>query len=617
MQRETDDGVYLYYTENRPGRPAVSLLPNILPEALNRLSLPKRMRWGSGDWAFARPVHWVLALFGSEVVPCEIAGIEADRLTRGHRYHAPEPVHLHEADWHAYHAALTEQFVLAGADYRYRQVEGEVCNAARQAGGTVGGLSRIGDLLAEVTGLVEWPVAFTGRFDETFLELPREVLVTSMEKHQKFFPVVDGQDRLQPVFVGVANIDSADPQALRAGHERVLRARLADARFFWDADRQGALADRVDDLKQVVFQAKLGTLYDKTERLAVLAPVVAEAMDPSVASLAERAGWLAKADLLTEMVDEFDTLQGIMGAYYATADGEDPQVAAALAEQYRPAQAGDDLPATGTGTALALADRLDTIVGCFGIGLEPTGSKDPFALRRSAIGILRMAIEGGIHLDLPAVVRRTYRAFGGRMERDEAETVDAVVDFLNGRLEPMYTEAADQPVHADVVTEARRVAAEQGTAVADVDRERVDAILSLRPTDPYDAHLRLKGLLALLAHPAAESLISANKRTGNILRKTEEAVPETFDRDALQEDEERTLAEAFEGVRDRFERAAGAGDYTTALLALAELREPVDRFFDAVMVMAEDDALRRNRLALLQAIHGAFLQVADLSRLPG
>jgi glycyl-tRNA synthetase beta chain len=620
-RRQTDQGEYLYYTEHQSGRQASEVLAGVLPQAVSELPVPKRMRWGDMEWGFARPVHWVLALFGEDVVPFEVGGIASDRFTRGHRYHAPEPVHLGAADAGAYTGLLREKFVEADATERHRQIEAEVANQAHKAGGRVPDTDAVAGLLDEVTGLVEWPVPFTGGFDRKFLEMPREVPETSMEKHQKFFPVEDADGNLMAAFVAVANIDSTDPAALRAGHERVLRARLEDGAFFWEADRKRTLADRVDDLKHVVFQAKLGTLFDKAERLATLAPAVSEAFDPSLAGLAERAGWLAKADLLTDMVDEFDSLQGIMGGYYATADGEDPQVAAALAEQYRPGHAGDTLPESGTGTALAIADRLDTMVGCFGIGLEPTGTKDPFALRRAAIGIQRMAIEGGLHLDLPALIRRAYRAFGDRMERGEDEVGEAVLDFLNERLEPMYVEAVTEQkgsaAYWDVISESRKVANEHGTAECHPDKSRVAAILSLRPTDPYDAHLRLQGLLALLAHPSAEALIAANKRIGNILRKTDEAIPATFDAGAFTEAGESALAEAFEGVRTRFEEAVGTGDYTGALLALAELRQPADRFFDEVLVMAEDDAVRRNRLALLQTIHAAFLRVADLARLPG
>jgi len=619
--RATEQGEYLYYTEHQSGREAQAVLAEVLPQTIHELPVPKRMRWGDLDWGFARPVHWVLALFGEDVVPFEVGGIASDRFTRGHRYHAPDPFHLDTADDGEYRGLLREAFVEADAAERRAQIRAGIQTRAGELGGRIPEAGHTAELLEEVTGLVEWPVPFAGSFAPGYLELPREVPETSMEKHQKFFPVEDAEGHLLAAFVGVANIGSADPDALRAGHERVLRARLEDARFFWESDRQRPLADRVDDLRHVVFQAKLGTLFDKAERLATLAPAVAEAVDPSVAALAERAGWLAKTDLLTDMVDEFDSLQGIMGGYYARENGEDPQVAAALAEQYRPGHAGDELPESATGTALGLADRLDTITGCFAIGLEPTGSRDPFALRRGAIGIQRMAIEKGIHLDLPALIRRAHRAFGDRAERGEDETAEAVLAFLNERLEPMYVEAVTEgigsAVFLDVINEGREVAKEHGTIECHPDRNRVAAVLSLRPTDPFDAHLRLKGLLALLAHPSAEALIGANKRIGNILRKAGEDVPQGFDPEAFTEAEERGLAQAFEGVRQRFEEAAAGGDYTAALLALAELREPADRFFDEVLVMAEDDRTRRNRLALLQAIHGAFLQVADLSRLPG
>ncbi len=624
-RRETDQGEYLYFTEHQTGRPAQEVLAEVLPSVIHRMPVPKRMRWGDLEWGFARPVHWVLALYGDDVVPFEVGGIASDRFTRGHRYHAPNPFHMDTADDGEYCGLLREAFVEVDAAERKAQIRSEIQTQASELGGRIPEAGHTTDLLEEVTGLVEWPVPFTGGFDERYLELPPEVLITSMEKHQKFFPVEDGEGHLLAAFVGVANIESADPDALRAGHERVLRARLEDARFFWEADRQRPLADRVDDLRHVVFQAKLGTLYDKAERLATLAPAVADAVDPSVAALAERAGWLAKTDLITDMVDEFDSLQGIMGGYYAREDGEDPQVAAALAEQYRPGHAGDQLPESATGTALAIADRLDTITGCFAIGLEPTGSRDPFALRRGAIGLLRMAIETGIHLDLPALIRRTYRAYGDRPERGENETTEAVLDFLNGRLEPMYWEALDSSgesmgvfgyLMAFVSSQCKSLGLPSGTTGLS-DPNRIRAVLSLRPTDPFDAHLRLAGLLVFLNHPAAESLVSANKRIGNILRKAEDAVPEAHDSEALAEPEERALAEAFKEVGGRFQQAVEAGDYTDALLALAELGEPVDRFFDEVLVMAEDEQVRRNRLALLNEIHSAFLRVADLSLLPG
>ena len=580
---ETDKGTWLVHRGIERGHNTADLIPTIVTQALAQLPIPKRMRWGSGTAEFVRPVHWVVLLFGDAVIDAEILGVKSGRETRGHRFHHPAPIYIGEPA--AYAPLLqTEGRVLADFAARRAAIREQVTAAGVAAGGRA---LIDAALLDEVTALVEWPVAVIGDFETRFLEVPAEALVSTMQDNQKYFPVVDAHGRLLPHFITVANIVSRDPAQVKAGNERVVRPRLTDAAFFWNQDRKQRLDARIDRLGTMVFQSRLGTLLDKQKRVARLAAHIATALGAD-AQLAERAAMLAKCDLLTQMVFEFPELQGVMGRYYAQHDGEPGEVAQAIDEQYRPRFAGDALPEVPTGQALAIADRLDTLVGIFAIGQPPTGDKDPFALRRAALGVLRILIEGGRDLDLAELLRDAAAGFPAELKA--AAAVDGVFDFMMDRLHAYYLDAGIAP---DVF----------------------DAVRAQGPTRPLDFHARLHAVTEFRALPEAESLAAANKRIGNILRKTEEKIPATVAPERLVEAAEHDLATGLDALRGEVEAAFDRGDYTAGLRRLATLREPIDRFFDHVMVMAEDAALRTNRLALLQQLQSLFLRAADLSRL--
>jgi len=584
---ETEKGAWLVHRTTQAGQPTTALLPEMVREALEGLPIPKRMRWGSEQVQFVRPVHWAVLLFGDEVVDAEILGVPTGRESRGHRFHHPEPLYVGAPA--AYGPLLeSEGRVLADFEARREAIRGQVLEAAARVEGEA--VIEEG-LLEEVTGLVEWPVAVVGEFDRAFLELPPEVLVSAMEGHQKYFHLVDGNGGLQPRFIAISNIESHDPEQVRHGNERVLRPRLADADFFWRQDRSQRLAERVESLGEVVFEKRLGTLYDKTRRVEALAGTVAAAIGAD-AALAARAARLAKCDLMTEMVGEFPELQGTMGLYYAQLDGEHEDVCLALDEQYRPRFAGDALPTTAVAQALAVADRLDTLVGIFGIGQPPSGDKDPYALRRAALGVLRVLIEDGLDLDLVpliAAAEKAYRDDGVELVGDVAEQV---VEFMMERLRAYYQDREVAP-------------------------DTFDAVRATRPTRPVDFDRRVRAVTAFRALAEAESLAAANKRIQNILRKAEETVAETYDAGALVEPQEKALAERLEALAQEVEPLLEGGAYEKALRTLAGLREPVDGFFDEVMVMAEDPTVRANRLALLKRLSGLFLATADISRLQG
>ncbi len=580
---ETDKGAWLVHRSHEEGKPTAELIPGIVQASLDGLPIPKRMRWGSLDAEFVRPVHWVVLLFGDRVIDAEILCAKAGRETRGHRFHHPEPIYLGEPT--AYAPLLeTEGHVIADFAARREAIRGQVMEAADRLGGKA---VLDEDLLDEVTALVEWPVTVTGSFEERFLEVPSEALVSAMKGHQKYFPVVSAEGKLLPHFIAISNIDSREPEQVCHGNERVIRPRLSDAEFFWNTDRKQPLRSRLETLKGVVFQTKLGTLYDKTERIAGLAETIANSAGAD-AALANRAAWLAKCDLMTEMVGEFPELQGIMGRYYAALDGEPAEVALALDEQYMPRFAGDKLPASASGQAVALADRIDSLVGIFGIGQRPTGAKDPFGLRRAALGVLRVLIEKEQDLDLQALLTTAREQFERQGRTLAADVEEQVFDFVMERLRAYY--------------------GDRGIA-----HDTFEAVLARRPARPHDFDLRIRAVSAFRALPEAESLAAANKRIHNILRQAEGEVPDSIDSARLVEPQEKALAEQVEKlaaqVAPLFEQRA----YADALCALAALREPVDAFFDAVMVMADDPALRANRLALLKRLNGLFLGAADLS----
>lgn len=581
---ETEKGTWLIYRVMERGRATAELIPDIVTQSLNQLPIPKRMRWGAGTAEFVRPVHWIVLLFGDSVIDAEILSVKSGRETRGHRFHHPHAIYIREPA--AYAPVLeTEGRVLADFTARREAIRGQVI----EAGVAAGGRAVIKDeLLDEVTALVEWPVAIVGDFETRFLDVPSEALISTMQDNQKYFPVVDAQGQLLPHFITVSNIVSRDAAQVKAGNERVVRPRLTDAAFFWNQDRKQRLDARVDKLGSMVFQSKLGTLLDKQKRVAALAAHIATLIG-SDASRAGRAAMLAKCDLLTQMVFEFPELQGVMGRYYAQHDGEPAEVAQALEEQYRPRFAGDVLPETATGQALAIADRLDTLVGIFAIGQPPSGDKDPFALRRAGLGVLRIVIEARHDLDLAELITTAAAGFPAALTAGNA--VESVFDFMMERLRAYYADTGIPP-------------------------EVFDAVRAQRPTRPLDFHARLHAVSQFRALPEAESLAAANKRIGNILRKAEEAIPSTVDAARLIDTAEVDLATALDALRCGVEAQFDRGDYTEGLRRLATLREPIDRFFENVMVMAEDAALRANRLALLQQMHGLFLRVADLSRLP-
>lgn len=608
---EEAKGAFLYFTGTRKGARTVELLPGLVAAALDALPIPRRMHWGTGSALFVRPVHWLVMLYGSEVVPATLLETQSGRETRGHRFLAPRPLRL--ASPERYERSLREQgYVLADFAARRARIRADVTTLAA----SVGGRALISEsLLDEVTALTEWPVALAGKFEERFLELPREALTATLEDHQRYFPVESAERRLLPAFIAVANIASRDPAKVRAGNERVVRARLADAAFFYAQDRREPLGARVAALDAVTYQARLGSLGDKARRVRALAGEIA-ATTGAPAAEAERAAELCKCDLLSAMVGEFPELQGVMGSYYARADGEPPEVAAAIREHYLPRGAGDELPATGVGLALALADKLDTLAGIFAIGEKPTGAKDPFALRRAALGVQRILIEKSLDLDLLACLARAVSTVHADIARlragtsgaaarplpPVAQTVGEVYDFLMERLRAYYLErAAPQPM----------------PGMAAVTSEMFDAVLSARPASPLDFDARLRALSTFLELPEAASLTAANKRIANILRKAPGAPPALVEVAQLREAAEIRLFDAMRSLRDAVDEATARREYTGALGRLAQLRPAVDAFFDSVMVMDEDPVLRANRLGLLAQLRGLFAGVADLSRLPG
>jgi glycyl-tRNA synthetase beta chain len=615
-------GTFLFFLGTRAGESAMQLLPALVQGALDQLPIPRRMHWGEGQAMFVRPVHWVVMLLGREVIPATLLDTPAGRHTRGHRFHAPRPISL--ATPASYERTLRERgFVIADFAARRERIRMAVAAAAAEVRGSA---LMSEALLDEVTALTEWPVALAGSFEERFLSLPREVLISTLEDHQRYFPVEGANGGLLPAFIAVSNIESREPERVRAGNERVVRPRLADAAFFWEQDRRRSLASREADLDAVTFQAKLGSLGDKTRRVRALASDIAAAIGGSRAD-AQRAATLSKCDLLTAMVGEFPELQGVMGSYYAQADGESHEVAASLREHYLPRGAGDALPSTRTGLTLAIADKLDTIAGIFASGEKPSGTKDPFALRRAALGVQRILIEKALDLDLMDLIARALAAVRADIERLRSlstaaaagsgpgakgataaatATADAVTaevyDFLMERLRAYYLDGAGAAAHP---------------GRAPVTTEMFDAVLATRPLSPVDFDARLKALSTFLELPEAQSLTAANKRIANILRKANTTPPAEVDVLQLRESAEVRLFDSMRALRDSVAAATAAREYAGALGRLAQLRPAVDAFFDQVLVMDENPRLRANRLSLLTQLQGLFAGVADLSRLPG
>jgi len=585
VKLETDKGAWFVHRGIRRGVPTAKLVPEIVAEALKALPIPKPMRWGDHDYLFVRPAHWLVMLLGDKVIEGVVLGLTADRFSRGHRFHHAKPVWISTPE--AYVEALRAAKVLVDPDERRRAVAETV---ERAADNDTGGRARLRDaLLDEVKNLVEWPVGIACAFEREFLRVPPEALITTMESNQKFFPVFDREGKLTERFIGVANIESKDPAEVRKGYERVIRPRFADAAFFYDEDLKTPLASHQAALEQVTYQQKLGSVWQKCVRVAELARVVANRAGVD-AGRATRAAALSKCDLMTRMVGEFPELQGTMGRYYATAQGEDREVAAALDEYYAPRFAGDAIAASPLGRVLAVADKLDTLVGLFAIGQKPSGSKDPFSLRRNALGLARTLIEGKLDLDLVALLRDAAALVDGA--KAEAVAVE-LYDFVLERLRGYH---ADQGIRGDMF----------------------DAVASQRPASLLDFDARLRALLEFARLPEADALAAANKRIANILRQATEKGDKpapNIDASALTAPEERTLAATLEFEGGKAMQALGRRDYVAALRALASLRPAIDAFFDQVMVMVEDEDMRQNRLALLADLRRRFLAIADIGLL--
>lgn len=564
-----------------PGKQTVNLLAAIIDNAIAKLPIAKRMRWGAKRNEFVRPAHWLVMLYGSEVVNASVLGLQSGRSTRGHRFHYNQAIELASAG--DYLPTLKHTgFVLADMSERKNLIEQQVNAEAKKIGGTA---VIDPDLLDEVTALVEWPVALTGKFEQRFLQVPAEALIASMKEHQKYFHVVDGKGKLMPNFITVANIASKDPAQIIDGNERVIRPRLSDAAFFFETDKKTTLESLRERLKSIVFQAQLGTVYEKTERVAKLAALIASQLNADK-KLAERAGHLCKSDLVTNMVGEFDNMQGIAGYYYALNDGEDADVAAAMNEQYLPRFAGDQLPTTTTGAIIALADRLDTITGIFGIGQQPTGSKDPFALRRASIAVLRILVEKNLALDLRELL--TFAKNQHQKLTVGEELVEQVLGYMLDRFRAFYEDA-------------------------NIPAEVFQSVNAKQLSQPLDINQRVLAVHEFSKLPQAQALAAANKRVSNILSKQNASADVQVNNALLREAIEKNLADAVSAKAKLVAPLFAARQYTQALATLADLQQPVDAFFDGVMVMCEDPALQQNRLALLQQLRGLFLEVADIS----
>lgn len=578
----TDKGEWLLFKQEVKGQPAQTLLPELAAAALAKLPIPRPMRWGDKETQFIRPVKTLTMLLGDELIEGTILGVASARTIRGHRFMGEAEFTIDNADQYP---AILEERGKVMADYEARKAI--IVADAQKAAQAVGGTADLeDDLVEEVTSLVEWPVVLTASFEEKFLKVPSEALVYTMKGDQKYFPVYDAEGKLVPKFIFVSNIISNDPSQIISGNEKVVRPRLADAEFFFNTDLKSKLIDRLPQLETAIFQKQLGTIKDKTDRITELAGYIADKIGADVDN-AKRAGLLAKCDLMTSMVFEFTDTQGVMGMHYARHDGEQEDVALALNEQYMPRFAGDQLPSTPVSSAVAMADKLDTIVGIFGIGQAPKGS-DPFALRRASLGVLRIIVENGYDLDLVDLVAKAHSLFGDKLTNNNVDS--DVIEFMLGRFRAWYQDAG---FSIDVI----------------------QAVLAMHPTQPADFDKRVKAVSHFRELDAAESLAAANKRVGNILAKFDGELPTTVDNSLLVEAAEKELAEKVEAVVTALEPVFATGDYQTALTELASLREPVDAFFDNVMVMADDEKLKVNRLALLNLLRNQFLKVADISLL--
>lgn len=578
---KTDKGEWLIYKQAVKGQPTEQLIPDIIRQSISALPIAKRMRWGSFTTEFVRPVHWAVLLYGNSAIECEILGLTTGSTTLGHRFHAPQTITINSPENYA-DTLYQQGKVIVDVDQRKAIIK----DKAQQAAAAVCGTAHIeDDLLEEIAALNEWPVPVTGTFDTRFLELPAEVLITTMQTNQKYFPVKNARGALLPYFITFSNIESTRPESIKQGNERVITPRLTDAEFFWKQDRKKSLADRVESLGNIIFQEKLGTLADKTQRVVTLAELIASNLGANV-DWAKRAAYLTKADLMTDMVGEFGNLQGIMGRYYALADNEPKEVAEAIEQHYFPKQSGSPTPSTQTGQIVALADKIDTLAGIFSAGLIPTGDKDPYALRRAALGALRVIIENGLSIDIVTLVDVSLALYAHTFDRDETRKL--VIDFIFDRL--------------------RGYCLDRGVA-----SDEFEAVIAVNPTQPLDFMKRLQAVKAFRQLPEAESLAAANKRIRNILKKSDtEPAAQVGE---LVEAEERHLFDTAKQSAIDIQPFLDKKDYQSALSRLALTEPAVNAFFDKVMVMSDDLDLRVRRLALLTMLSDQFLQIADISKL--
>ncbi len=576
----TDKGEWLLHKAEIEGQSLRIVLSDMVANALKKLPIPKPMRWGSQQTQFIRPVHTLAMVYGDELIEGRVLGLFSDRTIQGHRFHGERHFELAHAD--DYLSSLESHHVVADFNERRARIEKQLAEAAATEGGRVEPDS---DLLDEVTALVEWPVVLVASFDQEFLEVPKEALIYTMKGDQKYFPLLDANGELKNRFLFVSNIDSKDKQQVISGNEKVIRPRLADARFFFETDKKKTLEDRLTSLESVLFQKQLGTLADKSARIAALAEAIASQIGASKEHAA-RAGLLSKTDLMTEMVMEFPDVQGVMGMHYARHDGEAEEVAIALNEQYMPRFAGDQLPQSKVSCAVALADKLDTLVGIFGIGQSPKGDKDPFALRRAAIGVLRIIVEHKLPLDLNVLVKEAVELLKDKISNEQV--TEQVVDFVLGRFRTWYQE--------------------QG-----VDIDVIQAVMAKRPTRPADFDARIKGVMQFKALPSAADLAAANKRVANILDKNKVDDDYALNTSLLEAQEEIELNKQIEAIKGEIAPLLEEAKYGEVLQRLATLGEAINGFFDNVMVMAENERVKHNRLALLLELRSLFLQCADVS----
>jgi len=578
----TDKGEWLLHKAIQPGKTVAELLPAMVNYALGKLPIPKPMRWGSERIQFIRPVHTLVLLYGDKIITGETLGVTSSNVVTGHRFHHHGLVTVDHAD--NYESILHDAHVMVDFDKRKTLITEQINKAAD----SINGQALLDDeLIDEVTALVEWPVTLVGSFDESFLKVPAEPLIYSMKDHQKYFPVADNNGNLLNKFIFVANIESKDPQQVVFGNEKVIRPRLADAEFFFKTDKKQTLEKRLTSLQSVLFQKQLGTLKDKSERIAILSEFVAGKIGEN-SKVANRAGLLSKTDLMTDMVLEFPQVQGIMGKYYALHDGEEHDVAQALEDQYRPRFSGDKLPEGNIGCAVAIADKIDTLVGIFGINQQPKGDKDPFALRRAAIGLIRIIIEKQLELDIKDLLSKSIELYGEKLTNKEV--LEQVVEFILGRYRAYYQE---KNISVDVIL----------------------SVLAKSPMAPLDFDKRIEAVSYFKDLSEAQNLAAANKRVGNILAKFDGTLYESVNAALTTEQAEVVLAEKYQQIHSDVQPLMATKNYQAALTALALLREPIDSFFDSVMVMAEDEAVKVNRLTLLNDIRNSFFAIADISLL--